>query len=180
MSDYGFPLDPYDLKCIVKSYLDKTGCTERRFKQNMPGVEWTRSFLKRNKNIALRFSSNISKTKASISQETINEFFNHISKVLDSIPPSNIWNYDETNLTDDPGAKKILCKRGCKYPQQILNTSKASTSIMYCGNAMGELSPPYVVYKAEHLWSTWTEGGPSGTRYNRSKSGWFDGVIFDD
>ena len=51
---------------------------------------------------------------------------------------------------------------------------------MYCGNAMGELLPPYVVYKADHLWSTWTEGGPSGTRYNRSKSGWFDGVIFDD
>ena len=45
---------------------------------------------------------------------------------------------------------------------------------------MGELLPPYVVYKAHHLWSTWTEGGPSGTRYNRSKSGWFDSVIFDD
>ena len=28
----------------------------------------------------------------------------------------------------------------------------------------------------EHM----AEGGPSGTRYNRSKSGWFDGVIFDD
>ena len=90
MSDYGFPLDTYDLRCIVKSYIDKTGYTEPRFKQNMPGVEWTRSFLKRNNNIALRFSSNLSKAKASISPETVNEFFNRISKGLDSIPPSNI------------------------------------------------------------------------------------------
>lgn len=51
---------------------------------------------------------------------------------------------------------------------------------MFCGNAAGELLPPYVVYKAEHLWSTWTENGPLGTRYNRSKSGWFDGTIFED
>ena len=28
----------------------------------------------------------------------------------------------------------------------------------------------------EHL----TQGGPKGTQYNRSKSGWFDRVCFDD
>ena len=27
---------------------------------------------------------------------------------------------------------------------------------------------PYVVYKSQHLWNTWTEGGPVGTRYNRN------------
>ena len=38
---------------------------------------------------------------------------------------------------------------------------------MYCGNAEGEVLAPYVVYKADALWTTWTEGGPKGTRYNR-------------
>ena len=51
---------------------------------------------------------------------------------------------------------------------------------MYCGSADGTLLPPYVVYKAENLWSTWMEGGTSGTRYNRSKSGWFDITCFTD
>ena len=46
---------------------------------------WTSSFLKRNNNIALRFSSNLSVRKAYISLETINEFFNHISKERHSI-----------------------------------------------------------------------------------------------
>ena len=39
--------------------------------------------------------------------------------------------------------------------------------------------PCYVVYKAEHLWTTWT-GGPIGIRYNRSCSGWFDTCSFTD
>lgn len=37
-----------------------------------------------------------------------------------------------------------------------------------------------MVYKAEHLYDSWIDGGSRGTRYNRSKFGWFDGVIFED
>nr|XP_047139128.1 uncharacterized protein LOC124815030 [Hydra vulgaris] len=51
---------------------------------------------------------------------------------------------------------------------------------MFCGNANGELLPPYVVYKAESLWNTWMEHGPPKARYNRSKSGWFDSTCFED
>ena len=61
-----------------------------------------------------------------------------------------------------------------------MNASKSATSLMFCGNATGEILPPYVVYKSESIWSTWTEGGPAGTRYNRSKSGWFDQTCFED
>lgn len=44
----------------------------------------------------------------------------------------------------------------------------------------GTMLPAYVVYKSEHLWSTWTEGGPPNTRYNHSRSGWFDLHCFAD
>ena len=99
---------------------------------------------------------------------------------IDSVPPENIWNYDETNLTDDPGNKRIITKRGSKHPERIINSTKSAISIMFCGNATGEILPPYTVYKAESMWTTWTEGGPLNARYNRSKSGWFDNVTFED
>ncbi|KAI0209227.1 hypothetical protein LSAT2_006116, partial [Lamellibrachia satsuma] len=83
-------------------------------------------------------------------------------------------------ITDDPGNKKFIFKRGCRYPERLINTTKSSISIMYAGTAAGHLLPPYVVYKAEHLWDTWTVGGPAGTRFNRSRSGWFDLVCFED
>jgi hypothetical protein len=90
----------------------------------------------------------------------------------------NILNYDETNLTDDPGKYKVICRRGCKYPEKILNSSKVGISLMFAGFANGDMMPPFVVYKSTHLWDSWMKGGPEGTRYNRSKSGWFDGVCF--
>jgi hypothetical protein len=51
---------------------------------------------------------------------------------------------------------------------------------MLCATAAGELLPPYVVYKAKKVWTTWIEGGPEGTKYDCTKSGWFDGVTFEN
>ena len=50
----------------------------------------------------------------------------------------------------------------------------------FCGSASGQILPSFVVYKSEHLWKTWTKGGPQNTRCNRSKSGWFDTTTFAD
>ena len=40
--------------------------------------------------------------------------------------------------------------------------------------------PFYTVYKAKYLYDTWTEGEPPTCRFNRSASGWFDCVCFED
>lgn len=96
------------------------------------------------------------------------------------VPAANIVNYDETNLADDPGRRKIITKHGTKYPERTMNHSKASVSIMIAGSAEAQLLPPYVVYKAQNLYNTWVSHGPKGARYNRSVSGWFDGNIFED
>ncbi|KAJ8965740.1 hypothetical protein NQ314_003929 [Rhamnusium bicolor] len=40
--------------------------------------------------------------------------------------------------------------------------------------------PPYIVYKADYLWITWKESGPTNARYNRSRSGWFETNLFED
>ena len=61
-----------------------------------------------------------------------------------------------------------------------MDSSKSSTSVMFCGSAYGRVLAPYVVYKSGHLWDQWIIGGPKNTRYNRSKSGWFDGTCFLD
>lgn len=61
-----------------------------------------------------------------------------------------------------------------------MNHSKVSTSLMTCGTASGELLPFYIVYKAGRVWDLWTERGPAGTKYDCSKSGWFDSVTFEN
>jgi len=87
---------------------------------------------------------------------------------LEGITPDCIVNYDETNITDDPGRKKIVARRGCRHPERIMDSSKSSVWVMFAGTASGYLLPPYIVYKAENLYNGWTENGPKGARYNRS------------
>lgn len=83
-------------------------------------------------------------------------------------------------MADDPGRKQVIVKRGCKYPERVMNHTKGSVSIMMAASADGVMLPPYVVYKATHLYNTWIKNGPNDCRYNRSGSGWFDGGIFTD
>lgn len=92
----------------------------------------------------------------------------------------NTINYDETNLSDDPGKIKVITKRGKKYPERVMNHSKASTSLMMAAAADGTLLPCYVVYKSQHLYESWVQQGPADCRYNRTISGWFDAVTFND
>lgn len=83
-------------------------------------------------------------------------------------------------MTDDPGRRKILTQRGTKYPERVLNSTKASISIMFAASGDGTILPPYTVYKSKHLDDSWRIGGPKGARFNRSLSGWFDSMCFDD
>lgn len=124
--------------------------------------------------------TNIKRARAEVSRMDLTPYFDHLKKELDGVLPQCIINYDETNISDDPGRKKILTRRGSKRAERVIDYSKSSTSVMFSGTANGELLPPYIVYKAENLYTTWTEGGPTGCRYNRSRSGWFDNVIFKD
>jgi len=146
---FGFPVDTFDLRCIVKSYLECQGRKISKLNNNFPGIDWSLSFMRRHPQITVRFATDIKRKRAAVSVETINEYFDHLDKELEGVPPGNVWNYDETNLTDDPGNRRIITKRSMKYPERIINSTKLATSLMFCGSASGEILPPYVVYKAE-------------------------------
>lgn len=179
-AEWGFPLGTKDIRIVVKGYLDRQGRGVTLFKNNMPGNEWVRLFLIRHKNLSVRFGENIKRVRAEVSTGMINQYFDNLGASILGIEPSSIVNYDETNFSDDPGKKKYIVKRGAKHPENIIDHSKTSISVMMAAAASGILLPPYVVYKAEHVYPTWIENGPDGTRYNRNKSGWFDGPIFED
>lgn len=147
----------------------------------MPGRDWANNFLERNKDIlAVRMCQNIKHSHASVSRTTISQYFDNLFNTLERIASSNILNYDETNLTDDPGRRKITTKRGTKYPERIMNQSKTSNSVMFAGIADGILLPPFTVYKAKTISDSWRTNGPKGSRYASSISGWFDSYSFDD
>jgi hypothetical protein len=167
-ASWGYPLDTLEIRLFVKSVLDNVRTTVKAFHNNLPGNDWIKGFLRRHSNhLSERLVPNIKRVRAEVNSFIVNEFFDNLEISLDGIPPENIINYDETNLSDNPGERKCVVKRGCKHPERVMNSTKASYYIMFAGSAVGEILPSYVVYKAENLRSTWMLNGPSGTRYNR-------------
>ncbi|CAB4034515.1 jerky homolog-like [Paramuricea clavata] len=62
-------------------------------------------------------------------KEDFENYFENLSQVITNVPPENILNYDETNLSDDPGQEKLIFKRGKKYPERIQNYSKGVSAL---------------------------------------------------
>lgn len=181
VSDMGIPISLFDLRLIVKSYLDsakrKVGC----FPGNMPGWEWGKSFIERHKSeIGERFATNISRKRALVNEETIKNFFEQFEMETVNVLPENIYNYDESGFHDTPSKGKVLIHRSCRHPEKILNTSKSCYTVMFCGNAVGEFIPPYIIFKGKQKWTDWLYNAPHGTKLNSSESGWMDQTVFDD
>lgn len=179
-ANWGFPLQSTDVRNIVQMYLNNSGRVEKRFKDNRPGLEFIRGFMKRNEALTVRLSENVKRARADVTRATIETYFKNLAISLEGVPATNVVNYDETNFTDDPGQVRVIVKRGVKHAERIKDTSKTSISVMMAATADGNLLPPYTVYKAKHIYPTWIEGGIPGAGYNRNQSGWFDLTMFQD
>lgn len=179
-ANWGFPLQIRDVQDVVKSFFDRQGRTMKQFNSNRPGTDWVKNFLKRNRELTVKMSENIKRVRASVTRETIQEYFVNLENTLEGVPPSHIVNYDETNFTDDPGNKKVVVKRGVKHADRIMDSSKTSVSVMVAGAGDGTVLSPYVLYKAKYVYPGWMEGGIPGSAYNSNSSGWFDSIIFEE
>jgi len=102
MAKWGFPINAKDTRKLVKAYLDTTGKSSR-FVDNLPGSDWMDGFLKRHKALALRRANLIKRSRGAVSREMVQDFFKRFTKVVEGVPPENIWNIDETNLSENPG-----------------------------------------------------------------------------
>lgn len=179
-ADWGYAMEMSEIQEMVAGYIQQLGLTNLKFNNNRPGKDWYEGFLKRHQVLAQRRSQSIKLSRAKVSPEDINNFFDNLEVSLLNVPPECIVNFDETNFTDDPGRNKVLVRRTSKRAEKVVDTSKSATSVMVAATASGVLLPVYVVYKAEHIWRTWMEDGPLHARYNRSCSGWFDAHLFTE
>ena len=107
LADWKVLFDTYGIRCLLQWYLDRTGTVHKAFKNNMPGIDWVRGFIKRN-HLTQRISDNVN---AEVNEDIINNYFNELESSLDGIPATHIFNCDETNITDDTGAKYVVVRR---------------------------------------------------------------------
>lgn len=74
VSKRGFSLTRTELKECVQMYLNKAGRTTI-FKENRPGRKWMDAFLKRQPILSIRLAENIDKSRASVTESMIRDWF---------------------------------------------------------------------------------------------------------
>ena len=58
-------------------------------------------------NLTKRITDNVKAAHAEVNAKVLNSYFDCLKETLNNIPPSNIFNYDEMNVTDDTGAQTV-------------------------------------------------------------------------
>lgn len=94
---------------MIAAYLTKQKRTIKKFTNNIPRDDWALGFMKRN-GLTNRIATNIRRKRASISKEQLKQYFDNMQNELKDAAPCKIWNHVETNLRDDPGARKHVMK----------------------------------------------------------------------
>lgn len=161
------------------------------FKDGVPGKDWWRGFLKRWPSLSERKPQHLSKRRADAANpEVLESWFASVQSFLQKVElmkrnrtvpdyASRIWNCDETGFCLGATSKKILAKRGERCVHEVGGGSDHQfITVNACGNAAGIKLPPFILYKGKHLYSTWTNGGPAGTHYGVSESGWMEEINF--
>ncbi|KAJ8877494.1 hypothetical protein PR048_021949 [Dryococelus australis] len=111
MSTFGYPVTTSDSVAVIVYYLNKIGRKVSRFMDDVySGPHWANVFFGRQKAL-LRVAN---------------------------VPKTHIFNFGKTNITDDPGQSKMVTTCGNKYQHKIVNSSKFSVTLMFCGGVQLE------------------------------------------
>jgi hypothetical protein len=85
----------------------------------MPTKRFVDTFLGRHADFRLWKTNAIKRSRGALSREDVTDFFNNYKVSVEGVPPENIFNYDESNLRDEPGTTKCIFRKGTKYCEKV-------------------------------------------------------------
>ena len=116
---------------MAPTYLNDVGRKVSPFKNNLPSIAWAN---KRHKNALLKQTCcNIKSSRACVSSKIVLNYFDNLKHHVKGVLSGNIFNFGETNLTDNPGMRSCIFKCGPKYLEQDKCNFKACILIMLSG-----------------------------------------------
>jgi len=144
---------------------------------------WWRNFVSRQGDISLRKGDNTAHVRMdAMNSETINHYFDLLESTLKDNgllhSPSQIYNVDESGMPLDPKAPNIVAETGTKKVRYRCTGRKRQITIVACGNAVGQIIPPTIIYEGKKMNHSWTNGEVPGTMYGCSDKGWITTDLF--
>ncbi|KAJ8317089.1 hypothetical protein KUTeg_004993 [Tegillarca granosa] len=145
---------------------------------------WFSNFQKRWPKIKLMKPRSLTSIRAkAASMDTVQAYYTELETILDRYHlkdrPEGIYNVDEKGISTEHTPPYIVCtEEGA--PQAVTSPRGKNTTIIGCGNAIGQQLPPYFVFAGKRKMDHLIEGGLPGTDYDVSESGWSNSNIFEN
>ena len=185
LQEMGFPLDRSSLSNVISDYL-RANARENPFPDDLPGPDWFVGFFKRWKSaLSQRKPQHLSKKRAkALTKDRSEGWIEFVKKIYKKAGlfklskkelSKRIWNCDETAFATASSSRMVLARRGAKSVYETMaGSGREYITVHWGGNANGDKIPPYVLYKAQHMYHTWTLSGPTEAMYGVSASGWME------
>lgn len=168
LADVGYPITHKMLRMNVFKFCEENSIPNN-FKGGMAGRIWFERFLKRNPRVVQRKAQRMNPARAQkLNKFIVNDHFKKLKGLLldnnfqDS--PAKIFNMDEKGcrlqLHKDP---RVLAKKGADRLHMVANEHGENATIVACGNAVGNVIPPMILFSGVRKNPAWETNMPSGT-----------------
>ncbi|XP_076664816.1 uncharacterized protein LOC143367134 [Andrena cerasifolii] len=180
-----FGLLPEEVKklayeCAVK--FDHKNIPPSWHKYGTAGPDWLSAFLKRNPRLSIRTPEATSFNRAtSFNKHNIDNLFSNLGDILlkHNLPPSKIWNVDETGVLTVQKPKKIVAGKGIKQVGSIVSAERGTlVTLEMAVNAFGNTIPPMFVFPRLKYKDLFIRDGPPESIGAGNSSGWMTATEF--
>lgn len=186
MAERGMGLKPQEFLDFVQGVVRKEG-KPNNFKDGRPGHDWYYAFMARNAEVVEpRKETPLEMCRAKVNKTKLDTWFVNFRQFLSNHDlldkPKRIWNADETGFSMGSVPGRVigpLKSNGHKVPHVSGGHSKQRHTVMFCGNASGDIIPPYFVYpEPKPKGYNPMTGGIDGSKVSYTKKGWMDTATF--
>lgn len=178
-----YGISSLELRRLVYEFAEKNNIQNNFNKASrLAGPDWLESFLKRNPSISLRKPEATSLNRiAGFNKNEVEMFFNNLISVMAKykFEAGRIFNVDETGISTVQKPGKILAPKGVKQLGSVTSWERGKNITVTCAmSASGAYIPPMFIFPRLRMSPNLTKGGPNGSIYHCSKSGWMTEELF--
>ena len=177
-SDVGMPITGALLRSYVYELCEQNNVPTMFSRATcMAGKDWLKAFLKRNPVIAKQQAQHMNPARAQkLNRFIVNDYFTKLEKVMTELQlfdkPDRTYNMDEKGCQLAlHHQQKVLTKKGTKRLHLVAPEQGENVSIVACGNAIGNVVPPMVLFKGVRRKSQLADDLPPGSAVEMTQKG---------
>ena len=179
----GFPFSDDQLCTLAYELAARTNRPGFSPTKKKAGRACRKGFMCRKPRLRKKNAQNLSAARAmAVNPVQVDKFFELLKQWVRAweieFKPNNVWNVDETGISDVPKERRVIGISGEGVFQTVADEKGTTTTVVTFVSAGGLHVPPMIIFKTGKVKNIWREAAPSGYTVQRSDSGCINAELF--